>query len=271
MMLRPYRLWRSRPQLIAAGSRLGPKQSFLVASPLRHSSAAATAPHSNQKSRWPRHLIYAALFGSLGLFSGGLTERHLSIPPTPGSEEDVNALRLLSKAYEGLSIVQDLRNDPDYVEYEAYEDFSEEDKRHRLTSGPMSGSRGLGLQKVFWNDKRKAAISVIHFGSGLEGWPSMVHGGALGTVIDEHLGRAAIRRFPAATGVTANLNINYRCPVYSFNFYTLHTKLDTKRSTDRKAYVQTELRDVTGRVCVEATGIFVVPKQLRLRQIGENF
>lgn len=126
-------------------------------------------------------------------------------------------------------------------------------------------------QKVFWNDKDKKIVSVVAFGSGIEGWPTMVHGGALGTVIDENLGRAAIRRFPARTGVTANLNINYRAPVYSDNFYSLHTTLDQERSTDRKAYAKCELRDMTGRVCVEASGLFVVPKKLRLRTIGETF
>lgn len=99
----------------------------------------------------------------------------------------------------------------------------------------------------------------------------MVHGGALGTVIDEHLGRVALRSFPAETGVTANLDINYRRPVYSSNFYTFHTTLDRERSTDRKAFVKNEVRDLTGRVCVEATGIFVVPKRLQLQKLGGRF
>lgn len=127
------------------------------------------------------------------------------------------------------------------------------------------------LQRIFWNDKEGKVISVVFFGSGLEGWPTMVHGGALGTVIDENLGRAAIRHFPARTGVTANLNVNYRAPVYSDNFYALHTTLDQERSTDRKAFAKCEVRDMTGRLCVEATGLFVVPRTLQLQKVGEHF
>lgn len=112
---------------------------------------------------------------------------------------------------------------------------------------------------------------MVFLGSGLEGWPTMVHGGALGTVIDENLGRAAIRHFPARTGVTANLNINYRAPVYSDNFYTFHATLDQERSTDRKAYATCQVRDLTGHLCVEATGLFVVPKKLQLATVGEHF
>lgn len=112
---------------------------------------------------------------------------------------------------------------------------------------------------------------MVFLGSGLEGWPTIVHGGALGTVIDENLGRAAIRSFPARTGVTASLNINYRAPVYSDCFYALHAALDQERSTDRKAYATCEVRDMAGRLCVEATGLFVVPKQLKLNKIGDRF
>ena len=99
----------------------------------------------------------------------------------------------------------------------------------------------------------------------------MVHGGALGTVIDENMGRAAIRHFPARTGVTASLELNYRAPVHSDNFYALHTTLDQKRSTETKAYAKCEVRDMAGRLCVEATGLFVVPKTLKLNTIGESF
>jgi hypothetical protein len=46
----------------------------------------------------------------------------------------------------GLPIVQELRRDPDYVEKEVYQNFGDEHKTHRLTSGPLAGSRALGLQ-----------------------------------------------------------------------------------------------------------------------------
>ncbi|CAG7943156.1 unnamed protein product [Penicillium salamii] len=125
--------------------------------------------------------------------------------------------------------------------------------------------------RVFWNDKEKKNVSVVFLGRGMEGWPTMVHGGAIGTVVDENLGRIAIRHFPERTGVTANLNLNYRAPVTSDKFYTLHTSLDQEESTDRKAYARCEVRDMTGKICVEASGLFVVPKKLKLAKVGEHF
>lgn len=99
----------------------------------------------------------------------------------------------------------------------------------------------------------------------------IVHGGALATLVDENLGRIAIRHFPEKTAVTANLEINYRRPVYSDQFCTLHTTLDQTRSTDRKAYAKTELRDVSGKICLEAEGLFVVPKKIKLEPLGDKY
>ncbi|KAJ6095270.1 hypothetical protein N7486_006016 [Penicillium sp. IBT 16267x] len=235
--------------------------------PIRHASTAALQTPSG-RSRWTRRLIYASIFGALGVAAGGMLDSKISLPPRPGSSEDQIFMKEIQRVYErGLPIVQELRNNPDYKESGVYEGVPQESKAHRLTSSALAGSRGIALQRVFSNDKEKKFVSVVYLGPGLEGWPTMVHGGALGTVIDENMGRAAIRHFPERTGVTANMNINYRAPVYSGFFYTFHSRLDQERTTDRKAYTICEVRDLTGKVCVEATGLFVVPKKFQLAEI----
>ncbi|KAJ5952903.1 uncharacterized protein N7479_011316 [Penicillium vulpinum] len=241
-------------------------------STVRNVSTAAQANASRKPSSWTRRLIYAGIFGTLGVSTGKWLDNKIAAPPAPGSLEDQMELQEIQRVFDiGLPIVQELRHNPDYVEKDVYENFADKHKIHRLTSGSLAGSRGFGFQKVFWNDKEKKLISVVFLGPGLEGWPTMVHGGALATVIDENLGRAAIRHFPARTGVTANLKLNYRAPVYSDNFYALHTTLDQEQSTDAKAYAKCEVRDMAGQLCVEATGLFVVPKSFKLSMVGEYF
>ena len=74
-------------------------------------------------------------------------DMQVSAPPVPGSFEDIAMLEEIHHAYENcLPLVQDLRKNPDYVEANVYGNYSEEDKIGRLTSGPLSGSRGLALQ-----------------------------------------------------------------------------------------------------------------------------
>jgi ubiquitin carboxyl-terminal hydrolase 14 len=95
--------------------------------------------------QWPRHLrslLYAGIFGGIGLALG----RSFDNPPEPGTAEDELELQNLREEFEELEVVADMREDPDFVEWEAYSNWMRGDKEHRLTSGPMSGSRGLAIQ-----------------------------------------------------------------------------------------------------------------------------
>lgn len=114
-------------------------------------------------------------------------------------------------------------------------------------------------------------MNIVYIGSGTDGWLGIVHGGVLATLMDESLGRVAALTFPARTGVTANLNVNYRAPVDANDFYVVHTQLDPERSTDRKAFVQGQLRGLTGKVYVEAEALFVVPKKFSLGSMENKF
>lgn len=93
----------------------------------------------------------------------------------------------------------------------------------------------------------------------------------MATVLDETLGRVAIRSVPAQTGVTAHLDVTYKASVYAGEPYMITACLDKERSTDRKAYVTGEIRDTSGKVCCEAEALFVVPKGMPLRKIVELF
>lgn len=64
----------------------------------------------------------------------------------PDSPEDVEAQKRLQAKFDRLEIVQKLREDPEYVEWEAYGNFSPEEKEKRLTSGALKGTRGISMQ-----------------------------------------------------------------------------------------------------------------------------
>lgn len=114
---------------------------------VRNVSTTAHQNTAGQPSRWTRRLIYAGIFGTLGVGAGKWLYDKISAPPAPGSTEDQAELQKIQRAFDiGLPIVRELRKNPDYVETSVYEDFAEEHKTRRLTSGPLAGSRGLGLQ-----------------------------------------------------------------------------------------------------------------------------
>lgn len=104
----------------------------------------------------------------------------------------------------------------------------------------------------------------------------MVHGGAIATVLDETLGRCAILRFPARTGVTARLELTYKAPTIATRYYIIRTRPLVKEGedpakSDRKMWVEGTLETAEGRVCVEAKALFVVPKGVKLKPLVEGF
>lgn len=70
--------------------------------------------------------------------------------------------------------------------------------------------------------------------------------------------------------VTANLNITFRAPTPTNSFFVIRAWPVGEGSTDRKAYVAGRLEEPSGKVCVEAEGLFVVPKNLKLGELGEQ-
>jgi hypothetical protein len=114
---------------------------------VRNVSTAAQPNASREPSRWTRRLIYGGIFGTLGVGAGKWLDNKIAAPAVPGSLEDQMEIQEIQRVFDiGLPIVQELRRNPDYVEKDVYENFSDEHKTHRLTSGPLAGSRGLGLQ-----------------------------------------------------------------------------------------------------------------------------
>ncbi|KAL2830223.1 HotDog domain-containing protein [Aspergillus cavernicola] len=260
-----------QPRLFYAATQSRPiSQSFPRAS-IQYSTI--THQRTSKPLLWLRRLLYAGFFGNVGVYCAYYVDAKINHQvPLSGSEEDEAIMERLNLIHEtGLDIVKKLREDPAYIETDVYGNYSGEEKDQRLTSGPLAGSRGIALQKIFWNHKEKKAINVVYLGEGLDGWPTTVHGGALATVLDEHLARVAIQNLPERTAVTANLDVNYRKKALSGSFYTVHAMLDQERSTDRKAYVRGEVRNMRGHLCVEASGLFVVPRGYQLRRLGDAY
>lgn len=178
----------------------------------------------------------------------------------------------LKSQAEKLPIVQSLSTDPAWISYNAYSAIPEDEREGRLTSGPLAGARALGgYQRVFYNKESGEIVVVIWFGGAVAGWPGVVHGGVTSTVMDEVLGRCAVKNFPAKTGVTANLEVNYLKPIVTNNFYVVRAVPQVEGQTEKKIWVSGRLETLEGRVCVEAKSLYVVPKGFKTRAIAENF
>lgn len=220
-----------------------------------------------------RPYIWSALFISLGLLAGQYTRLVIAPPPLPAAHtrEDDLMVDFLKQKAEQLPIVRSLTSDPNWTFHDAYTSLPEPERIHRLTTGPLAGARAIGgFQRIFINKDTGETITVIWFGGAIAGWPGVTHGGVTATVLDETLGRCAIRQFPAKTGVTANLELNYLKPIITNAFYVIRAA-PVEGHTDRKCWVNGRLETLDGAICVEAKALFVVPKGFITRAIAPDF
>jgi acyl-coenzyme A thioesterase PaaI-like protein len=62
---------------------------------------------------------------------------------------------------------------------------------------------------------------MVYFGNGVEGWPDVVHGGILCTMLEEAIQRVASEVFPPGTGNLSKMNIQFKRKVVPGEVYTL--------------------------------------------------
>ncbi|CAK7236210.1 hypothetical protein SCUCBS95973_009530 [Sporothrix curviconia] len=157
-------------------------------------------------------------------------------------------------------------------------------QRTRLTTGALGGAEGMGAyHRIFHNTQTGAVVSVMRIGRAMAGWPGTAHGGALATILDEALGRCAILAFPARTGVTARLELTYRKPVQTGQFYVVKCTPEfppppPAAAADqppppelRKLWCSASLESMAGEVHVAAKGLFVVPRKYKLGKVEDKF
>lgn len=156
------------------------------------------------KFRWS-YLWYGTIL-SLGIATG-LGARHFAAPlglTEPGSEDDIRILKSLSDDIDKLDIVRELRKQSYSVHTDvplsnaagietpkAWQEIelgkSGMEKGGLLDS--MSGTRGLGVQRAFYNHETREMVAVVWVGGGLAGWPGVAHGGAIATIFEEAMVR----------------------------------------------------------------------------------
>ena len=158
-----------------------------------------------------RPLIYATAFLLFGVAAGQLV-RYMIVPPplpSPLSLEDAISLRSLHGDADKIAIVQELRSRPDeWSESEAYADPGHIQQNPSLTSIAMGGSRGLGIQRVFWNEKERRVIAVVFFGGALSGWPGVAHGGAIAAILAENMARIAAGNAMDTIGMIQHVSLS---------------------------------------------------------------
>ncbi|OIW31001.1 hypothetical protein CONLIGDRAFT_630892 [Coniochaeta ligniaria NRRL 30616] len=227
-----------------------------------------------------RRVLFATTFLALGNLAGGLLERFANpAPPIPKDShiDDLQRQQIHHLASK-LDVVQALEEDPTWISWDAYASLPPEQRRRHMVASSLSSSSALGgYQRVFQNTETGEVLVLVYFGRGVTGWPTVVHGGALATVLDETCGRAAFARLePRQAGeevkrpiVTAWLKLDYLAMTQERVFYLVGARVredeeleeGERGKRDYKAYVEGWVESVrTGEETVVAEALFVGPK-----------
>ncbi|KAJ0159868.1 hypothetical protein CTA2_8974, partial [Colletotrichum tanaceti] len=170
----------------------------------------------------------------------------------------------------------------DWEQWQPYQDFPAETLSKHLCGGTLNNPNALGLvHLVFRNRLTGEIVLAIMFGDGTSGWPAVVHGGMLSTIMDEAMARLAALNFSANTAVTARLSLDFKIPVSPRMLYIVRVNKalpdfqkrssDEEDKTDRKMWVIGRMEDPDGATVLEAKGLFVVPKGGNIQPLGKHF
>ena len=167
-------------------------------------------------------------------------------------------------------VAMELRANTGYNESRPHLKIPEAMRMHHLTSGVLAGPGRIEVPPLMFVEKEgKGGITLTYLGADICGHPGLVHGGALATLLDESLARCCFQALPNKVGLTANLNVNYRNPVPAGSYVLIRSK--TAKVEGRKVWVEGTLESLPKEgeapvVYVEATALFIEPRQAKVRQ-----
>lgn len=147
-------------------------------------------------------------------------------------------------------------------------------RKHSLTAGTLLGPGMIPVPPLAFTREGEELITIAYLGTELCGHVGMVHGGMLGTILDEGMGRCCFAKLPNKIGVTANLNINYKAPVKAGSYIVMKSR--TTKAEGRKAWVEGHIETLgqgeePGQLLVEATALYIEPKYAKVSRIGSCF
>ncbi|KAI9841746.1 MAG: hypothetical protein M1837_000407 [Sclerophora amabilis] len=157
-----------------------------------------------------------------------------------------------------------LRKNQDYTESRPHLQILEHQRHRNFTAGTLAGPGKLVVPPyIFSENGGKDFTSIAYLGEDVCGYPDVVHGGLLATMLDEGLARCCFPALPNKLGMTASLNINYRKPAPAAAYYVLKAK--TVKVEGRKAWVEGHIENLVDEgqeptIFVEASALFVEPK-----------
>jgi acyl-coenzyme A thioesterase PaaI-like protein len=129
--------------------------------------------------------------------------------------------------------------------------------RHCFACG-VDNACGLGM--TFYEVEQGRVLAEYSVPEIYQGFPGIVHGGIVFTMLDEVLGRVTMVEDHSKFTMTAKVEVRFRKPVPIGEPLQIHGKVDRRRG--RFSFASAELRLADGSIAAEAKGMMAeVPDQ----------
>lgn len=231
----------------------------------RYASTNSNTPTfvSRQKnSKWVPLMIFLVSFGVGSWVSQQMSFADLvaywRYDRLPEDSEKVKDYRAkLTARLEGLSTIKRLA-DEGFVEVFPVRAHGNSDAKHftTLLDGPLSQVGAVSIPpKFFYKPSTRECVGIYHLGMKLTGYPFIIHGGILATVMED-LMRESIKIINGNPGErTQELTVSYKLPTFANQFVVVRT---TKiEEFGKKFKLEVKVEDESGdRLLVRGRGIF---------------
>ena len=145
--------------------------------------------------------------------------RYDTMPATAPEVRDYKAS--LTARAEQLPVVKQLKS-KGYVEV-----FANQQGENRLITSALSSPGAIAIApKFYYNPDTKETVGLYHLGMKLTGYPFIVHGGILATVMEDLMREAVcVVRGGEMRGLekTRDLNVSYKFPTFANQFVVVRT------------------------------------------------
>ncbi len=138
--------------------------------------------------------------------------------------------------------------------------------------GSFNGCFGCGTDndvglRLDFEREGDAVVSRLTIDSRYAGYEKFAHGGIVATLLDEAMGWAMIN-IGGSYGVTSNLNVRYRRPVFVDRPVVLRAALVHREGT--MMTLESSIEDARGRLLASAVGEWVVVRRGRALASAES-
>jgi hypothetical protein len=223
-------------------------------------------PPSYYDTKKPRSFRFGILFFIIGATISynyplyNLGEKIITLPDEKDEKACNKYTADLENQLQKLSIVNKYRNDPNYVEYRGWNHLDTTPSGLSSFHGTLLTPGGIAVPPISFHCQENGDdLVIVHVGRRLSGYPFIVHGGVLGTIIDEVFKTNLIKEFPNLsfdTVHTKSLELNYSFPTFVNQFIVINSSLMKTDNNDDTTYsVQSDVSTLDGSLLIKANAI----------------